>query len=372
MKCWSLIPDGRGTGASLRSRNVGRSEMAAYLSSGPSRKGHDGSVAGVWCVHTDNPDDQQPQWSQPRRLTDGIMMCKPVVLSTGEWVLPASTWRATDSSARMIVSTTLGRNWSLRGACNVPQDVRAFDEHIITERQDGSLWLLARTKYGIGESISTDRGKTWPDLTPSAIAHPSARFFVRRLQSGNLLLVKHGAIDQRTGRSHLTAFVSSDEGRSLDWWSAVGRTQRRLLPGRSANGRRLDPSDLRLQPHRCAAHPHGHLPRRRCCCRQAGQQQRPSPSIGQRSFRRKKVRTRARARQRQRRDTSTRQGRFIWNGQLRFREVPRGTKPPRQTFSTKFAGPSHSPAAIERTAGQPWGRLAVHPNRHTLPDRAWR
>jgi CubicO group peptidase (beta-lactamase class C family) len=179
-------------------------------------QGHDGSVAGVWCVHTDNPDDEQPQWSQPRRLTDGIMMCKPVVLSTGEWVLPASTWRATDSSARMIVSTDLGRSWSLRGAGNVPQDVRAFDEHIITERQDGSLWLLARTKYGIGESVSTDRGKIWPELTPSTVAHPSARFFVRRLNSGNLLLVKHGEIDQQTGRSHLTAFVSSDDGKT---WS---------------------------------------------------------------------------------------------------------------------------------------------------------
>ncbi len=176
--------------------------------------GHDGSVAGVWCLHTDNPDDEQPRWSPPRRLTDGIMMCKPVVLSSGEWVLPASTWRATDSSARMIVSTDLGRTWSLRGACNVPQDVRAFDEHIIVERKDGSLWLLARTKYGIGESVSVDRGATWPELTPSAIAHPSARFFVRRLATGNLLLVKHGAIGNRTGRSHLTAFVSSDDGKT--------------------------------------------------------------------------------------------------------------------------------------------------------------
>lgn len=176
--------------------------------------GHDGSVAGVWCVHTDNPDDEQPQWSQPRRLTDGIMMCKPVVLSSGEWVLPASTWRATDSSARMIVSTDRGRTWSPRGACNVPPNVRAFDEHIIVERKDESLWLLARTKYGIGESVSTDRGATWPDLKPSTIAHPSARFFVRRLNSGNLLLVKHGAIDQPTGRSHLTAFVSSDDGKT--------------------------------------------------------------------------------------------------------------------------------------------------------------
>ena len=179
-------------------------------------QGHDGSVAGVWCVNTDNPDDEQPAWSQPRRLTDGIMMCKPVVLSSGEWVLPASTWRATDNSARMIVSTTLCRSWTLRGACNVPQDVRAFDEHIVTERKDGSLWLLARTKYGIGESVSTDGGKSWPELTPSSIAHPSARFFVRRLNSGNLLLVKHGAVDKKTGRSHLTAFVSKDDGKT---WS---------------------------------------------------------------------------------------------------------------------------------------------------------
>jgi hypothetical protein len=62
--------------------------------------------------------------------------------------------------------------------------------------------------------VSTDRGATWPDLKPSTIAHPSARFFVRRLNSGNLLLVKHGAIDQPTGRSHLTAFVSSDDGKT--------------------------------------------------------------------------------------------------------------------------------------------------------------
>lgn len=176
--------------------------------------GHEGTVAGVWCVHTDHPEDEEPAWSRPRRLTDGIMMCKPVVLSDGTWVLPSSTWRKTDFSARMIVSTDQGKKWALRGACNVPAAVRAFDEHMITERRDGSLWLLARTKYGIGESVSTDGGETWPELKPSAIAHPSARFFVRRLSSGNLLLVKHGPIDKRTGRSHLTAFVSKDDGQT--------------------------------------------------------------------------------------------------------------------------------------------------------------
>lgn len=176
--------------------------------------GHDGSIAGVWFLTIANPESAEPDHDQPVRVTDGIMMCKPLVLSSGEWALPASTWRATDNSARMVVSTDQGTTWSVRGGCNVPAADRAFDEHMFIERRDGSLWLLARTKYGIGESVSTDRGRTWPGLKPSDIAHPSARFFIRTLKSGNLLLVKHGPIGEQTGRSHLTAFISIDEGKT--------------------------------------------------------------------------------------------------------------------------------------------------------------
>jgi hypothetical protein len=178
--------------------------------------GHAGTVAGVWFLETSEPDSERPTWAKPVRVTDGIMMCKPLVLSSGEWVLPASTWRQTDHSARLVVSTDRGQTWSVRGGCNVPAGDRAFDEHVVIERQDRTLWLLARTRYGIGESVSADRGVTWPELQPSAIAHPSARFFITRLNSGHLLLVKHGPIAKRTDRSHLTAFVSSDDGKT---WS---------------------------------------------------------------------------------------------------------------------------------------------------------
>ena len=177
---------------------------------------HEGAVAGVWFLEIENPESDKPKWSGPRRITDGVMMCKPIVLSTGEWALPASTWRATDNSARMIVSSDDGKTWKLRGGCNVPIKERAFDEHMFIERKDGSLWLLVRTKYGVGESVSTDRGATWPELKPSSIPHPSARFFITRLNSGNLLLVKHGPMDKKTERSHLTAFLSTDDGKT---WS---------------------------------------------------------------------------------------------------------------------------------------------------------
>jgi hypothetical protein len=87
---------------------------------------------------------------------------------------------------------------------------------MIVEKEDKSLWMLVRTSYGIGESVSSDRGKSWSALVPSLIQHPSARFFIRRLHSGNLLLVKHGPIEKRIGRSHLTAYLSGDDGRT---WS---------------------------------------------------------------------------------------------------------------------------------------------------------
>ncbi|NLF68556.1 MAG: exo-alpha-sialidase [Candidatus Anammoximicrobium sp.] len=177
-------------------------------------QGHEATLGGVWCLQTAEPESEQPTWEEAVRVTNGVMMCKPLVLSTGEWVLPASTWRKTDNSAKLVVSTDQGRTWTVRGGCNVPVADRAFDEHMLIERRDNSLWLLARTRYGIGESVSTDRGVTWPELTPSAIAHPSARFFITRLSSGNLLLVKHGPIDQRIGRAHLTAYVSTDDGRT--------------------------------------------------------------------------------------------------------------------------------------------------------------
>ncbi len=174
--------------------------------------GHDGAKAGLWSKTNSDPDKENSKWSAPRRITDGIMMCKPTVLSTGEWVLPVSTWRETDNSARVVVSKDRGKTFNLRGACNVPKDVRDYDEHMIVERKDKSLWMLIRTKYGIGESISNDRGKTWSVPIQSSIQHPSARFFIRRLILGNLLLVKHGPISEKIGRSYLTAYLSKDDG----------------------------------------------------------------------------------------------------------------------------------------------------------------
>jgi len=168
----------------------------------------------LWAMTTDNADDEDPIWSPPRPVCRGIMMCKPTVLSTGEWLLPVALWRET-GSATVVCSKDRGKTWQTIGRANVPNEKdRNCDEHMIVERADGSLWLLVRTMYGIGESVSTDGGRTWSEVVPAKIAHATARFFIRRLNSGKLLLVKHGPVDQRTDRSRLTAYLSDDDGRS--------------------------------------------------------------------------------------------------------------------------------------------------------------
>ena len=111
-----------------------------------------------------------------------------------------------------MCSKDQGKTFELIGMARLKE--AACDEHMIVEKKDGTLWMLIRTRYGIGESVSTDGGKTWSAGKKYFVEHPTARFFIRRLKSGNLLLVKHGPIDKRTGRSHLTAFVSKDDGKS--------------------------------------------------------------------------------------------------------------------------------------------------------------
>jgi predicted neuraminidase len=115
--------------------------------------------------------------------------------------------------ANVFASRDQGKTWVRRSGVAFPGT--DFDEHMIVERKDGSLWMLARTKDGISESTSTDQGVTWSTPQPSSIHNVSARFFIRRLSSGKLLLVKNGPINLRLPRrSNMKAYLSDDDGKT--------------------------------------------------------------------------------------------------------------------------------------------------------------
>ena len=164
----------------------------------------------AWARVTENPEAPSPEWSEPRFIAEGNAMNKPIVNDDGTWLLPVA------NGGKIYASEDRGETWTRRGRvedANGPGINHL--EHMVTRLDDGRLWMLSRTAshidFGIGQSFSADGGYTWTDGEDSRIPGPKSRFHLRRLKSGDHLLLNH---HQFTGRSHLTAMISQDDGRT--------------------------------------------------------------------------------------------------------------------------------------------------------------
>lgn len=165
-----------------------------------------------WFIRCDDPDAAEPSWSDPVQFAEGCTLNKPTVLKNGDWLLPVSDWHK--KTAGVFASTDDGASWKERGSLQFP--AWQFDEHMTVELRDGRLWMLARTSGQPFESFSNDGGKTWSEpRQAAAVQNINARFFLRRLKSGRILLVKNGPPTERLAkRSHMSAYLSEDEGQT--------------------------------------------------------------------------------------------------------------------------------------------------------------
>ncbi|MBU6302298.1 MAG: glycoside hydrolase [Verrucomicrobia bacterium] len=188
--------------------------------------------SGIWAAVCENPDADKLTWGIPRRLADGEYVNKPVILRDGGWLLSATLFprkcigilmgdmkesdlfRELDPlrMSNCFVSKDQGTTWERRGGVTAPPEAWDWDEPHFIEKTSGELRCLLRTNYGLCESRSTDGARTWSTPEPSKLVHPASRLFMMKLQSGKVLLVKHGRLKEKTGRTHLTAYLSDDEG----------------------------------------------------------------------------------------------------------------------------------------------------------------
>ncbi len=202
----------------------------------------DGSCSN-WYVRCDDPDTANPVWTDPVYIGFGASLNKPVVRKNAEWILPVSLWERWHidkpfadcyheldavRGSNVFVSDDEGGHWRYRGG-NIFKD-SCFNEHSIVEKKDGTLWMLSRCMKEIAQSFSTDGGKTWQAQT-TFFPQVNSKAVFRRLQSGNLLIIKHGASfntpakdnseawNWGKGRSYLTAFLSTDDGKT--WPSSL-------------------------------------------------------------------------------------------------------------------------------------------------------
>ena len=180
----------------------------------------------VYASICENPDADELIWSKEFYVGRGVMMNKPTVLTSGEWLFPIAVWKTDvftrlrksglkpDEKAGSYVYKTSdnGENFARIGMADIRN--RSFDEHMILELTNGVLKMFVRTNYGIGAAHSYDRGKTWSSGENSKLGGPCSRFFIKRLKSGRILLINH--INFK-GRNNLTALLSEDDGKTFPY-----------------------------------------------------------------------------------------------------------------------------------------------------------
>lgn len=197
-----------------------------------------GHEDGIYAAICDNPDADILVWSNEFYVGRNVMMNKPTVLSTGEWLFPIAIWnywyiydtlkqkRAYDelyteeyfnnkdnlSGANVYVTVDNGKTFEMLGGCRNIQG-RSCEEHIVYEKDNGVLVMFIRIKDGIARSFSYDRGKTWTDSF-KFLDGPASRFCVKKLKSGRVLLINHYEFNNR---NNLTALLSEDDGETFKY-----------------------------------------------------------------------------------------------------------------------------------------------------------
>ena len=199
--------------------------------------------AGLWAMHPVDAERSGTDWTPARRLCDGYMKNKPLVMKGGRWLFPVEFMHPEPfhltigmhgkpderypltgplshpnperaAGANVFFSDDGGATVCPLGRAFIPKADRNYPEHMLIEQASGNLRMLVRTAYGIGESRSSDGGVTWSQVARGGICNPDARFYVGRLRSGALLLVKNGPVGERTGRDRIMAYVSDDDGQT--------------------------------------------------------------------------------------------------------------------------------------------------------------
>lgn len=162
-----------------------------------------------WELVCDNPDAENPTFSEPKFLYHGFLRCKPTFLKNGDWL--CLSYNQLSEKYCYYISRDEGKTYiPYEGPKKFPT---FWDEGMAYQRLDGSIRMFDRTSVGeIAECFSEDNGITWTDSVLSGIDNPNTRFYVSRTPLGNVLLINN---DDRKDRKNMTIYLSDDDG---DTW----------------------------------------------------------------------------------------------------------------------------------------------------------
>lgn len=178
-----------------------------------------------WFTRVTRTTDGGRSWSDPAELVSGDIggrgpvRSKPIVLSDGAWLAPASIenerWDAfTDRTVDG------GRHWTASG--RVPLDRTSFQgkgviQPTLWESEPGQVHMLLRSTEGwIFRSDSADGGLTWSEGYPTEMPNNNSGIDLVKMDNGALVLVHNPVRGNWAARTPLVVSVSVDNGGSWE------------------------------------------------------------------------------------------------------------------------------------------------------------
>lgn len=204
--CWNPVLYQKPSGNLLLFYKVGRSPV-------------------TWWGLVRSSSDGGRTWSEPERLSRdgttieggpvGPIKNKPVMLADNVLLAPSSTEGSKGWRAHFERSADGGKTWEVIGPVNDGQTIGAIQPSILT-LDGGKLLALGRTLKSkrVFQIESTDGGRTWGEMTLTAIPNPNSGTDAVTLADGRHLLIYNKS---ETARSPLNVAGSAD-GRT---WTPV-------------------------------------------------------------------------------------------------------------------------------------------------------
>lgn len=185
-----------------------------------------GKTIDFWETWYKVSSDNGATWSEAKDLVAGDkggrgpVRNKPVVLSDGSWLAPASNELNKVWNAFVDRSEDGGKTWNTSEFLEVNRDSIVGEGVIqpaLWESAPGKVHMLLRSSAGvICRSDSEDYGKTWSPVYKTTLPNPNSGIDVTKLENNTLVLIFNPDDKNWGSRSPVSLAVSNDNGYTWD------------------------------------------------------------------------------------------------------------------------------------------------------------
>jgi predicted neuraminidase len=166
--------------------------------------------------------DEGKTWSEAKELIAGDrggrgpVRNKPIILSDGTWLAPASNETQGVWNAFVDRSEDQGKSWTALPFISINRDSipeEGVIQPALWESSNGNVHMMLRSSSGfICRSDSKDFGKSWSPVYKTTLPNPNSGIDVTKLDDGTLVLA-YNPDDKNWGeRNPMTLAVSNDNG----------------------------------------------------------------------------------------------------------------------------------------------------------------